>query len=113
MTSKLSKMNTQKSQSDDAILHIIKAIVYACLDTYKSRNNEIATQTAYSSSSIAESTKSFFKDVLPKGMSYFVTDILAAFMIRAIVLNPTNHFHIDKELAAADVDRLIKVRGKH
>ncbi|KAI9216535.1 hypothetical protein BC828DRAFT_393380, partial [Blastocladiella britannica] len=38
-----------------------------------------------------------------------VTDTLAAFVVRAVVLNPANGFHLDAVFARADVDRLIDV----
>ncbi|KAJ3345887.1 hypothetical protein HDU91_007192, partial [Kappamyces sp. JEL0680] len=38
-----------------------------------------------------------------------VTDTLAAFMIRAVVLNPSHGFNVEKEMARSEVDRLVKL----
>ncbi|KAI9183217.1 hypothetical protein H9P43_004134 [Blastocladiella emersonii ATCC 22665] len=42
-----------------------------------------------------------------------VTDTLAAFVVRAVVLNPNNGFHLDAVFARDDVDRLIEVCAHH
>lgn len=42
---------------------------------------------------------------------YKITETLAAFIVRATVLEPKNNFDITQQLGPEDVDRLIKARS--
>lgn len=42
-------------------------------------------------------------------MPYQVSDTLAAFMLRAVVLDPANEFQIEREFTRQHVDKLIQV----
>lgn len=50
----------------------------------------------------------FLEEIHSVVKQFHVTDTLAAFMIRAVVLNPDNGFNPEKEMSRAEVDRLIK-----
>lgn len=55
----------------------------------------------------------FLEEIHSVVKQFHVTDTLAAFMIRAVVLNPDNGFNPEKEMSRAEVDRLIKVRMRN
>jgi len=38
-----------------------------------------------------------------------VSETLAAFIVRSVVLNPDNHFNIEKEFSKGEVERLIQI----
>lgn len=44
---------------------------------------------------------------------YRITETLAAFIVRAIVMNPANGFDISAPLPKPEIERLIKVSGAH
>ncbi|KAI9012746.1 hypothetical protein BC832DRAFT_589731 [Gaertneriomyces semiglobifer] len=78
------------SSSDDVIKFIIKDIVSRSNIVLKARRaSEPSTSTDHEPTTIS--------------------DTLAAFMVRAVVLDPTNGFRIEHELAKDEVERLIKL----
>ena len=51
----------------------------------------------------------FLQDIHSHIKPFQITETLAAFMIRAVVLNPKYDFDVSKEMSRSDVDRLINV----
>ncbi|TPX65418.1 hypothetical protein SpCBS45565_g05200 [Spizellomyces sp. 'palustris'] len=74
------------ASSDDIIRHIIRDIVSRSIGVLKSRRTEVQSE----------------EDVT-------VPETLAAFMVRAVVLDPRNGFRIEGELGRDEVERLIKI----
>lgn len=87
--------------SDEVINQIIKAIVKDAADSYKNiQNDQISENNTH---------PLFNTQVLSQTKNYKITDTLAAFMIRAVALDPRHKFNIEKEMSRGEVDRLIKV----
>jgi hypothetical protein len=92
--------------SEDIINHIIRDIV--------AKSTTILRQ---SPASLDLSADAVYKEVFVGGiLSYnqrtIVTDTLAAFVIRSVVLDPNNEFGSEQEMTTEQVDKLIQVNLK-
>ncbi|KAI9095273.1 hypothetical protein DFS34DRAFT_662809 [Phlyctochytrium arcticum] len=94
------------ASSDDIIRHIIRDIVSRSTSLLKSRyahaEHAAATAAAKDPSSASASQYRAPGDV-------HVTETVAAFIVRAVVLDPRNSFRIEEELGRDEVERLIKI----
>lgn len=92
------------ASSDDIIRHIIRDIVARASTILKFRRGESQPST------VAEPGPDGSAGTQQAAEPGHVTETLAAFMVRAVVLDPRNEFKIERELGKDEVDRLIKVR---
>ncbi|ORX57722.1 hypothetical protein BCR36DRAFT_580278 [Piromyces finnis] len=117
------------STSEDILKHIINDIVTrathylkrrkldnAKVETYNNQVNEIDDlQDITSKSKLREyinsliSYSGIFETLSNGSNSTNVSETLAAFIVRSAVLNPENHFNIDKEFNKGEVERLIQI----
>jgi hypothetical protein len=108
--------------SDDVINQIIRAIVQSSAAILKKEEgDETSPAAAPAGKDIIDVTQQSESEAIRKINDIFlagihsqikafqVTDTLAAFMIRAIVLNPEYKFNVEREMPRAEVDRLVKV----
>jgi hypothetical protein len=105
--------------SDQVINQIIKRIVSISTEKLNAREDKVKSQPEnnilenQNETAPVEKIDSvpniFMKGINSKIQNYHITDTLAAFMIRAIVLDPNNRFQIEKELSHEEVDRLIEL----
>ena len=90
--------------SDEVINQIIRAIVDYAANKSK---NDISNQVVFEKQ---QSILLLFNTQLQNQIqNYQITDTLAAFMIRAVALDPFNKFNIEMEMSRDEVERLIKV----
>ncbi|KAJ3168655.1 hypothetical protein HDU88_001548 [Geranomyces variabilis] len=79
------------SSSDEVIRYIIRETVSRASAVLKARRDAASSESQDAASPV------------------IVTETLAAFLVRAIVLDPRNDFRADKELGRDEVDRLIQL----
>jgi hypothetical protein len=91
--------------SDDVIRHIIKEIIARC--TPAAAADAGADHPPGSPSGSPEGHR--HSDAV-REPTFLITETLAAFMVRAIVVDPSLGFKVDKELSKAEVERLVQVR---
>ena len=92
--------------SEDIIQHIIRDIV-AKSSVILRQETTNATQLVLDSDTIAKDV--FVGGILSYNQNTIVTDTLAAFVIRSVVLDPNNGFGSEQEMSTQEVDRLIDV----
>ncbi|KAJ3126116.1 hypothetical protein HK100_010425 [Physocladia obscura] len=118
------------SNSEDIIRHIIRDIVAHSTTILKTRRTNLINEAVVGTASIEDSEISGdnsslvprpqppltpipqIKHLFVSGIKshipvHAVSDTLAAFFVRAVVLDPFNEFHIERELTKDDVERLI------
>ncbi|KAJ3314040.1 hypothetical protein HDV04_001071 [Boothiomyces sp. JEL0838] len=99
------------THSEDVIKVIIKEIVSSSTNILKTKYIEPSSETkAENQDNTNESNgvSAFFANGIQSAVKpYQVTDTLAAFMVRAVALDPSNHFNIAEDLPKEEVDRLI------
>lgn len=96
------------SSSDEIIRHIIRDIVARAGSVLKSRRIPTRPPTAAGQGTSA-APDAIASGVQPNAEPTHVTETLAAFMVRAVVLDPRNDFRIERELGKDEVERLIRV----
>ncbi|KAJ3346789.1 hypothetical protein HDU83_002643, partial [Entophlyctis luteolus] len=105
---------TGSSNSDDIMRHIIRDIVSQATAVLKTRRvqepsgSPIDNVTSPDTQSpVPQAAHMFASGIKSHVPFYAVSDTLAAFFVRAVVLDPRNEFHVEKELSKSDVERLI------
>jgi hypothetical protein len=108
--------------SEDIIRHIIRDIVTHSTTTLKQKRLHATSTSANSNDLTPEPVPPAPLTPLPEASHLFssgikshvsptiVSDTLAAFVVRAVVLDPKNDFRIERELTKEEVQRLITVR---
>jgi hypothetical protein len=97
--------------SEDIINHIIRDIV--AKSTTILRQTTKANPSSLVLPADAVSTDIFVGGILSYNQKTFVTDTLAAFIIRSVVLDPNNGFGSEQEMTTEQVDKLIQVNLNH
>ncbi|KAJ3321622.1 hypothetical protein HDV06_004037 [Boothiomyces sp. JEL0866] len=98
------------AHSEDVIKVIIKDIVTSSTSILKTKYIEPVSGAKLDNQSESNDSgvSKFFAGGIQSAVKpYQVTDTLAAFMVRAVVLDPSNHFNIAVDLPKEEVDRLI------
>ncbi|KAI9327436.1 hypothetical protein BDR26DRAFT_940492 [Obelidium mucronatum] len=110
--------NPNASSSEDIIRHIIRDIVAHSTTILKNRKASLIDATSSSDQQQAgrpqppltpiPQVKHLFASGIKSHIPvHAVSDTLAAFFVRAVVLDQRNEFHIERELSKEDVERLI------
>ncbi|KAG4105778.1 hypothetical protein H8356DRAFT_1633378 [Neocallimastix lanati (nom. inval.)] len=122
------------SSSEDILKHIIKDIVTRASHALKKRKLDNATDANFQDNNIDnyndnvndnnnDNSNNKLKECINSLISYSgifenlangsnstnVSETLAAFIVRSVVLNPDNHFNIEKEFNKGEVERLIQI----
>jgi len=120
------------STSEDILKHIINDIVSRATHALKRRKldnakNEISENENEIDDSMKDPQYNINKNKLRECMNSLisysgvfetlsngsnsanVSETLAAFIVRSVVLNPDNHFNIEKEFSKGEVERLIQI----
>ncbi|KAI8837529.1 hypothetical protein BC829DRAFT_447634 [Chytridium lagenaria] len=103
------------ASNEDIIRHIIRDIVSQSTTILKKRRSLPPVDQADPSSlppappltPLPQITHLFAAGIKSHHTPYMVSDTLAAFMVRAVVLDPRNDFRIERELSKEEVQRLI------
>jgi hypothetical protein len=88
--------------SEDIIRQIIKSVVADASAILKSRHGALLPDNLNINGIFASPVK-------PKNENYHISETLAAFMIRACVLDPSNHFDLEKKQSREDIARLVNL----
>jgi hypothetical protein len=97
--------------SDEIIREIIRGVVTDATKVLKMRSGAEPERPTYEVEGQSQIRQLFQKSTAP--LPYQVTETLAAFMVRAVVLDPNNDFQIESELSRDHVDRLINLCVDH
>jgi hypothetical protein len=104
--------------SDQVINQIIRSIVTISTEAIKrdepepskpAEDNQVVFVSESEQSKITVVSDLFVHGFHSKVQNFQITDTLAAFMIRAVVLDPQYGFRVEKEMSRDEVNRLIDI----
>ena len=103
--------------STNIIRHIVQDIVTKSTEVLKANKTERPTTSIGEKEGIKAQraltplpqAKHLFTEIYSYSHSATITETLAAFLVRSVVLDPRNEFRIERDLPRNEVDRLIQV----